>query len=202
MFDLFILRKVYSFPVINLFDINFIFILFFVFSSKMSTSSVSYRLLEEEDWQQWKEIRLEALRDYPVSFSADYDVERVKDDAHFKSNISDNRIFGAFMDGKLISTVGLQSNPLVKMRHRGLVFGVYTAPSARGLGVTKVLIEMVIEEARRKKMAWVHLVCAFGNDAAFKLYEKVGFRIMTTEPRSMIVGDTYIDQYIMAMNLD
>lgn len=168
----------------------------------MSDHGIEYRLLEVEHWQQWKEVRLQALRDCPGSFTASYEEECDKEDSFFISNVQNSSIFGAFIGDKLVSTVGLSCHTQIKMRHRGYIFGVFTIPEARGKGITKVLMNMAIAFARDRKLTWLLLDVVTGNDAAVKLYEKLGFQIIGNEPRSLMIGDSYVDQHIMALNID
>ena len=167
----------------------------------MMSEDIVYRILEERDWQQWKEVRLEALRDYPQLFTPAFEEECCKDDAYFVANIRENKIFGAFISDRLVSTVGLMLYSMAKMKHRGSVFGVYTTPSARGKGLTKTLFEMVIADARKSGLVLLQLDVACVNDAAIKLYEKLGFRIFGTEVNSLIVGGEYVDQHLMALHI-
>lgn len=166
----------------------------------MSGDSFTTRALVEDDWQQWKRIRLESLQDSPAAFGSSFEEESVRDDATFKKVLSDTTVFGAFIDGEVVGVVGIMCHTSVRLRHRGKIFGVYTTPSARGKGICKTLMKLAIEEAR-KRVLWIELHVWTTNTAAFQLYSSLGFVTYMTELRSLRVSDDEIVDYY-GMRLD
>jgi ribosomal protein S18 acetylase RimI-like enzyme len=163
---------------------------------------VEYRLLVESDWREWKRIRLESLADSPPAFGASFEEESVKEDSFFQDSIKNNAIFGAFMGLTLVGCVGVLQHKGDRYKHRGKVFGVYTAPSARGKGICKRLMEAAINYSKGK-MLWLEIHVWTENPVAMKLYASLGFKTYAVELRSLRVSDDhYVDYHIMQLNLD
>ena len=61
---------------------------------------------------------------------------------------------------------------------------VAALPEYRRRGLVSMLVERTLEAARDGGYERVHLACHMGNDAAFDLYEKLGFKVDTvrTDP--------------------
>ncbi len=165
-------------------------------------SVIVYRQLQVEDWQEWKRVRLESLIDSPPAFGASFEEESIKEDSFFQDTLKNNAVFGAFIDDVLVGCVGLMQNKGDRYKHRGKIFGVYTAPTARGKGICKTLLQSAINHARGK-LVWIEIHVWTENSVAKKLYESVGFVVYVTELRSLRVSDDhYVDYYIMRMELD
>jgi ribosomal protein S18 acetylase RimI-like enzyme len=168
----------------------------------MTEASYSTRLLTENDWEAWKQIRLESLLDSPPAFGASYDEESVKDDSFFKSTLVNNAIYGAFINEKLVGVVGVMIHKSDRLKHRGKIFGVYTMEAARGKGICKRLMELSIEYARGKVL-WLEIHVWTENPTAMRMYSNLGFVRYATELRSLRITDGYyVDYHIMQLNLD
>ena len=59
------------------------------------------RRLTPQDWQIWKQLRLEALKNAPESFGSSYEEELRWSDLEFQNEINKSNIFGAFIDHPL-----------------------------------------------------------------------------------------------------
>ena len=51
----------------------------------------------------------------------------------------------------------------------------------------------------KKRVIQLHLTVVTSNTAAVKLYEKNGFRIYGTEPRSLKISDVFYDEHMMIL---
>lgn len=166
------------------------------------SNGITYRQLLVDDWKEMKENRLESLLDSPAAFGGSFEEESIKEDDYFKMKLANNVIFGAFKDGKLAGTVGFMRHNTDRYRHRGKIFGVYTTPSARGLGISRKLMEMTIEYAKTV-VVWVELQVWTENPGALAMYTKLGFIVYGTEFRSLVYDDNkYADYYCMMLNVD
>ena len=54
------------------------------------------RLLAQDDWKIWRQLRLEALQYSPESFGSSYEEESNWSDTDFQKGLSTSNIFGAF----------------------------------------------------------------------------------------------------------
>ena len=159
------------------------------------------KTLWKDDWADWKHIRLEALKLHPEAFGSSYDDEVENTDETFQQSLVKNTMFGAFNDHNLIGVAGFFVFPRLKMQHRGNLFSMYLKKEYRGQGIGGQLLEAIIREAK-SKVIQLHCTVVTSNASALTLYQKHGFRIYGTEPRSLKVGAIYHDEYLMVLNFD
>ncbi len=161
-------------------------------------NETSIRLLTKDDWQTWKTIRLEALKNAPEAFGSSYDEEADQSDDDVKSYLSRNTIFGAFIGSELVGCAGYFTLQQIKMQHRGVLYSLYVRPTHRGKGIANRLIETVINHAK-SRVIQLHVTCVTSNPTALRLYQKHGFIIYGTEPHSLKIGNVFYDEYLMAL---
>ena len=83
------------------------------------------RQLQEQDWEIWKGMRLEAVKLHPEAFGSSYEEESLWKDEDFKNSLIKSDMFGAFVEKKLISIAGFFQFKLLKLKHRGNLFSMY-----------------------------------------------------------------------------
>lgn len=166
----------------------------------MSAAEYKTRVLVAEDWQSWKQIRLQSLKESPAAFGRSYEEEILSPNQKFMDMITDNTIFGAFLDNQLVSVVGFMRNSGERYCHRGKIFGVYTDPTARGRGMCKALMQLAIDHARTV-VVWLEIHVWTENPTAFKLYSSLGFKTYCTEFRALRLSDTeFVDYHLMRID--
>ena len=97
-------------------------------------------------------------------------------------------MFGGFIDGALVGTAGYARNTPAKEAHKGLVWGMYLRPSARGGGLAGALLDTVIAYARGK-VEQLTLIVVSDNMPAVRLYESRGFVRWGLEPQALKLAD-------------
>jgi ribosomal protein S18 acetylase RimI-like enzyme len=165
----------------------------------MEEQAVQIRHLRQEDFQIWKEIRLESVKNHPTSFGGSYEEESLRSDENWRGFLTSANVFGAFIQEKIVGCLGYYINDGEKAKHRAGVCGMYIRPEARGKGVGKVLLQHVRDHAKEREVMQLHLTVLTTNYTAINLYLKFGFVIYGTEPRSLKIGDTFYDEYMMVM---
>lgn len=160
------------------------------------------RSLELKDWTQFRLLRLEALQRHPEAFGASFEEECQLTDEMFREGYSKSEIFGAFsVDNEdLIGCAGFFIYSSLKMQHRGCLFSMYTKDDYRNQGIADALIKKVIEHAKKRVMQ-LHLTVVTSNLPAVKLYERHGFYVYGTEPRSLKIGHQFYDEHFMVLKL-
>ena len=158
------------------------------------------RLLEKENWKQFKAIRLEALSECPEAFGSSLEEESNLSDAEFEQNFKKSTFFGAIQNNQLVGCTGFFICSLSKMSHRGVVFSMYIKNGYRGQGIGNALLNAVITHAKNRVIQ-LHLTVVTTNQTALKLYQKNGFRIYGTEPRALKIGDQFYDEHMMVLEL-
>lgn len=96
------------------------------------------RLLTPGDSETFRALRLEALKECPTAFTADYETNLRRPLSHFAAQIQsdpDSFMVGAFRNADLVAMAGFYRNKSPKLRHRGNIWSVYVASdlSARTL---------------------------------------------------------------------
>ena len=110
-------------------------------------------------------------------------------------------MFGGFRQDHLEGIVGFFALDATKTRHRGVLWGLYVRPEARGGGLARALVETVLQHAR-KEVELVQLVVETTNRPALRLYERMGFERYGIERRALKVGNRYVDAELRVRVLD
>ena len=155
-------------------------------------------MLSAEDWAAFKTLRLEALSAHPEAFGSSFEEEFARTEDEWKAEFKRSELFGFFEKNKLVACVGFFVYSPLKMCHRGALWGMYIQPDYRRKGIAAALLKKVIAHAK-KRVIQLHLTVVTHNHAAVKLYEKNGFRIYGTEPRSLKIGDNFYDEHLMVL---
>ena len=146
----------------------------------------------------YRDLRLEGLKTVPDAFGASFDDEAGKPLSWFEDRLENNVVIGAFGNGgEFVGVAGFFVPAAAKMSHKGVLWGMFVRPDARGTGLAKMLAERVIEEAKDVVEELLLTVNA-SNIAAVKLYRTIGFEEYGCERRALKVGSDYYDELLMA----
>jgi ribosomal protein S18 acetylase RimI-like enzyme len=151
-----------------------------------------------EDAALYREIRLEGLRVSPEAFGNTLEVESARPLELFADRIRDSETLGAFEGAEIVGVAGLRVNQGPKELHKGTLVGMYVRPQARNRGVGRRLVEAVIEVARAREVEVLHLAVVSDNEAARRLYARLGFVEYGIEKKSLKYGGRYTDEVLMA----
>jgi RimJ/RimL family protein N-acetyltransferase len=165
------------------------------------SADIVIRPLTKDDAAQWCELRLEALRTYPLAFASAYE-EALQQDLSTRIPLPDGPsvLFGAFHKGILSGSAGLHIWPGMKQRHKAELWGMYVSPSLHRHGVGAALVRAVIHHARTR-VAVVQLTVLHANNAAKALYEQFGFVSFGVEKRALRHQGADHDDELMALDL-
>ena len=162
---------------------------------------IMIRRLDPDDAPAFADIRLEGLRLAPEAFGSDIEKEQAWPLEQFADRLSNSAVFGCEEHSALLGVAGFFALSDRKVRHRGVLWGMYVREAARGRGLGAQLVEAVLDHAR-DRVEQIHLDVAVDNTAAVALYERCGFRRYGTEPRSLKIGDRYLDAHLMVFIFD
>lgn len=158
------------------------------------------------DTTAYRELRLTALRDSPIAFSADYQKnlnEPLKSwEERLAMHPDEATIFFAEHNKTLIGMTGIFRGGSPKTRHAATVWGVYVQPEWRGLHIAEELIKACLAWARATQIVIARLGVAAANTSAVRCYERSGFQIYATESRALYHDGKYYDFYSMSCSLD
>ena len=163
-------------------------------------SEIIVRVLGEEEWQQFRDIRLMALQDSPEAFVATAVQETPLDELTWRERMRRARRLVAERDGNPMGVVCLgQGDP---EHFTGELFGLWVAPPGRGTGVAWKLVEAGAAQARadghRNLGYWV----GTSNGPAVAFASSFGFRPTgTRRPMRVISQVDGAEEMVMVLPL-
>lgn len=157
---------------------------------------ITYSGLGRTRWEEYRNLRMEALLTDPEAFGSDY-VEELKLGKDVWENRIGNVIF-AFSGQKPVGMIGHILIKRNKQAHIADIVGFYVKSEYRGMGIGKGLIGgtiRIISENRhiRKIKLFVNSTQA----EAVSLYHKFGFEVVGTLKDEILVNGRFLDQIIM-----
>ena len=128
--------------------------------------------LTTDDWAELKDISLRALADAPDAFRTIHCDAVEFPEAEWRRRLHTANPTYAVRDGE--GTVAMGGGVAVPGSEVAMVWGMWTAPEARGRGHAAVLLRRIIAWADTVGRT-AHLHVTEGNDAARRLYVRHGF---------------------------
>ena len=155
--------------------------------------SITVRRLTAEDAEAFRALRLEALEHYPEAFQSTYESSADLPLDAYAQRLRQYAVFGGFRDGALCGFVGFYRLKNPKIKHKGIIWGMYVKEEARGTGLADAIIETVIAHAReRVEQLLVSIIT--DNERARGFYGRMGFEPYGLETRALKIGDRYYDE--------
>jgi RimJ/RimL family protein N-acetyltransferase len=148
---------------------------------------------------------LEALKNHPTAFGADYEESLARPNEHWRERLTIHKdkeaLFFAESDGQLIGMTGIFRGSSKKSHHDSTIWGVYVKPERRGRQISESLIRACLKWAKDQGLTIVKLAVVTTNQPAIRCYERCGFTIYGTEPKAIGYDGRYYDEYLMAIEI-
>jgi len=167
---------------------------------RVNVADIHTRQLTPADAAVYRGIRLEGLNRNPEAFGSTFEAEFSKPLAWFFDRLSSSQVFGAFRGPEILGIAGFAVRQGEKESHKGLLWGMYVRPEARGAGVARRLVDAVIEFAR-DRVELIQLSVVMSNEQARRLYARLGFVEYGIERNSLKHDGRYYDEILMALDL-
>lgn len=144
--------------------------------------------LSAADAERYRALRLHGLQHSPESFRVALEDEASEPLEDVARRLTEHVVLGFQREGELVATAALSRFSGAKLRHRGLLYGMYVRPEARGTGVADTLVGAILEHARDAGLDRVVLTLVATNERARRLYERHGFVVYGREPGAIRVA--------------
>jgi RimJ/RimL family protein N-acetyltransferase len=162
---------------------------------------VDVRVLTVQDAENFRTIRLRALKEHPEAFGSAYEIEAALS-LEDMGKWLDGSIFGAYDEGQLIGIISIRQSASQKTKHRANIGAMYVAPEARSKGAGQTLMDVALNQAHSfAEVEDVVLAVTVGNDAARRLYLRSGFKPYSIDPRYLKVNGQYFDVEWMILRI-
>jgi RimJ/RimL family protein N-acetyltransferase len=169
------------------------------------SNEVLIKLLTAKYVEEFRALRLRGLKEDPEAFGAAYEESSESPMSEWLQTLDQatgSFVLGAF-NPDLVGIVGFLRPGRIKRRHKGLIWGTYVAPEARGRGIGKALMLETLTRARSLEgLEEVNLFVVIKNEAARDLYLKLGFCSYGIEKRALKINGEYFDEELLSMRLD
>lgn len=163
------------------------------------------RILEltKDDYQLYKEMRLELLKNEPNSFGSSFEEENLFEDKIWKYSLTKDNVstFGAFHKNEMVGLCVVVYNPRSKMSHLSTLHSMYVRKEHRGKGVGRKLIEFAEKTSRKRGVHRMNLSVVSSNVNAIALYKKIGFKEYGLEPDTIKVDNKFYSLTLMTKSL-
>ncbi|MDF9842169.1 MULTISPECIES: GNAT family protein [unclassified Paenibacillus] len=165
------------------------------------------RLLNPDDAEQYRGLRLQALQLHPEAFLSTYEAEKempLEVTSRRLEPAEDKFTLGGFTgQGELAGVVTFIRESREKLRHKGSVFAMYVTPSARKQKLGHSLMsELITRAGQMPGLMTVNLTVFSDNQPAKRLYAALGFTCYGTERNAVKLDGRYLDEDLMTLELD
>ncbi len=157
---------------------------------------IEVRKLGEDCWEEYRDLRFDALNSEPRAFGSSYEEELQLSEEQWRERIK-NTIF-ALDDDKLIGMLVSVVERNQKMKHIANIFGVYVKQEYRHQHIGTKLFQYTIAQLQENK-AIVKIRLAVNNiqKNAIKLYKKMGFKVVGHLKKELQVDGNFYDEPMM-----
>ena len=157
---------------------------------------VEIRKLPDDRWKDYRDLRLEALKNDPSAFGSSLEEEEMLTEDEWKRRIQ-NGLF-AVSEETLIGMIVYAFNRRTKTRHIAEIFGVYVSAGHRGDGFgTRMLEHALLQIRKNGRVVKVKLAVNPEQRVAVKLYKKAGFVVAGRARKELKVGRRFFDTLYM-----
>jgi ribosomal protein S18 acetylase RimI-like enzyme len=157
---------------------------------------IEIKKLNEDRWQDFRDLRLEALQTEPIAFSSSYEEEQLLPEPVWRERIK-NVLFAMENEKPVGMVANFQSNRK-KTNHVCEIWGMYVRREYRGQWIGNKLMAAVLEEIQNLKgVTKIKIGVNPTQKAAEHLYRKYGFKAAGHFKKEMCVNGIFYDEIFL-----
>jgi ribosomal protein S18 acetylase RimI-like enzyme len=138
-------------------------------------AEITVRVLTEEEWDQYRSVRLAALQESPEAFVASYEEEAAYDEEFWRTRMRRSQRLIAEVDGEAVGTASVGEVDTDDGRHSEL-FGLWVSPALRGKGIATQLVSAGARSAAASGKSHLYYWVGTENGRAVAFASGFGFR--------------------------
>ena len=160
-------------------------------------SAFTTRRLTAADLAAYRTVRNEGLTNDSGSFRISVADDDAQGEAVWKKRLDEDYVVAVEDGGRILGIGGFSRMSGTKADHKGLIWGMYVRPAARGTGAADHIMTTLLAHAATT--VWqVQLTVVAANRRAVRFYERHGFESYGIEPSSIRMDDgSFIDEALM-----
>ncbi len=165
---------------------------------------ITFGPLQPDQWQDYRDIWLEALREMPEAFPGDYNQQKDQPDHVWQQRLQtaleekDVIIIFAKVEEKPIGFLAAFMDDNQKFAHYITIWGTYVQSAYRNQGVAKYMMKKFIQKVEAlPQIIKIKTFSVTSETMAVSLYKNFSFEIAGISKKEMKIDDTYIDVYLM-----
>lgn len=152
-------------------------------------AEITVRPLSEDEWNEYRSVRLEALRESPEAFVATFEEEEQYDEDFWRLRMRRSQRLLAEVDGEAVGTASVGYSE--EEEHLAELFGLWVSPSLRGTGLATRLVAAGAMAAR--EAGKTHLSYWVGTDNGRAVAFASGFGFRPTDQRRPVRVESEVD---------
>lgn len=148
-------------------------------------------MLDKDRWEDFRELRLEALKKEPTAFGRTYEEEAELSKNKWINSIKDY-IF-AIDNDQMVGMIGYKYSKQPKCEHNAEIVHIYVQEEYRGSGIGYELLKEILKTIYKKNFKKIKVAVNAKQKAALRLYKKFGFRVVGVFEKDMKNTENYDD---------
>lgn len=156
---------------------------------------ITIKKLPANSWQQYKNIRLQALQADPIAFGETYEQALTQTEEDWRRRIAP--MWFALAEHEVVGMIGLLQETNASSKHKANMISMWIKPEFRGQGIGKKLIQELQTYAPTVGILKIYLYVTTTQISAIELYKALGFTTIGICKKNSFIQNQYFDQYLM-----
>lgn len=170
--------------------------------------TIEYGSIPSDRWEDYRDLWLEALKETPEAFAADYETQKDIPDNVWRQRLrtvveeKEAVMVFAKLNNTLIAMIGAYFDDNPKFQHIATIWGAYVKPEYRKQGVATKMANILFQKiSDRQEIKKIKTYSITNSLLAVNVYQHFGFEIIGISKNEIRIADTYFDVYIMEKTL-